>query len=108
MNPFIQTSLSLLIVLGIIVGFAFLIRRVQQKLPGTQGLIKIKSSVALGPKERLALVEVNNQWILVGVTSSSINHIMTLPNAPELDLEPSENKGTWLQKYLPEKKSSND
>ena len=107
MNPFIQTSLSLFIVLGIIVGFAFLIKRVQQKLPGTAGLIKVRSSVALGPKERIALVEVNNQWILIVVTNASVNHIMTLPNAPEIEQIQTDSKESWLQKYLPEKKNSN-
>ena len=43
MNPLIQTSLSLLVVLGVIVGFAYVIRRVQLKLPGNQSLIHIKS-----------------------------------------------------------------
>jgi flagellar protein FliO/FliZ len=68
MNPLIQTSLALLVVLGVIAGFAYLIRRVQLKLPGNQSLIHIKSSIALGSKERLALIEVNGEWILIGIT----------------------------------------
>jgi flagellar protein FliO/FliZ len=105
MNPFIQTSLSLLVVLAIIVGFAFILKRIQQKLPGNSSLIQIKSSVSLGPKERLALVEINHQWILIGITNSSINHIITLQNAPDMETNLTQPKESWLQKYLPEKKS---
>ena len=107
MNPLIQTSLSLLVVLGVIVGFAYVIRRVQLKLPGNQSLIHIKSSIALGSKERLALIEVNGEWILIGITGSSINHIMTLQNPPEINEELSSSNPTWLQSYLPTKKNSN-
>jgi flagellar protein FliO/FliZ len=107
MNPLIQTSLSLLVVLGVIVGFAYVIRRVQLKLPGNQSLIHIKSSIALGSKERLALIEVNGEWILIGITSSSINHIVTLQNPPEINEELNTSNPSWLQTYLPTKKNFN-
>jgi flagellar protein FliO/FliZ len=107
MNPLIQTSLSLLVVLGVIVGFAYVIRRVQLKLPGNQSLIHIKSSIALGSKERLALIEVNGEWILIGITGSSINHIVTLQHPPEINEELNTSNPTWLQSYLPTKKNSN-
>jgi flagellar protein FliO/FliZ len=108
MNPLIQTSLSLLVVLGVIVGFAYVIRRLQLKLPGNQSLIHVKSSIALGSKERLALIEVNGEWILIGITGSSINHILTLQRPPDINLETSTSNPSWLQTYLTIKKNSKD
>jgi flagellar protein FliO/FliZ len=107
MNPLIQTSLSLILVLAVIVGCAYFIRRLQLKLPGNQSLIHIKSSVALGSRERLALIEVNGQWILIGITSTSINHILTLPNPPEGIDNTEQSQQSWLHTYLLEKKKSN-
>jgi len=107
MGPLVQTSLSLLLVLAVIVGFAYVIRRVQTNLPGNQSLIHIKSSIALGSKERLALVEVGGTWVLLGITASSINHLMTLPNPPELPEDTSTPQPSWLQTYLLAKTQKN-
>jgi flagellar protein FliO/FliZ len=107
MGPLVQTSLSLLLVLVVIVGFAFLIRRIQTNLPGNHSLIHIKSSIALGSKERLALVEVGGTWVLLGITASSINHLMTLPNPPEIAEGQTDANQSWLKTYLLTKKNQN-
>ncbi len=104
MGPLLQTTLSLLLVLGVILGFAYLVRRIQSKLPGNPSLIHVKSSIALGSKERLALVEVSGTWVLLGVTSTSINHLMTLPNPPDIAEDSATSNKSWLQTYLSEKK----
>jgi len=104
MGPLVQTTLSLLLVLGVILGFAYLVRRIQSKLPGNPSLIHVKSSIALGSKERLALVEVNGTWVLLGITSASINHVLTLPNPPDMPEDSVTSNKSWLQTYLSEKK----
>jgi flagellar protein FliO/FliZ len=101
MGPLIQTTLALLLVLGLIFGFAFLIRKVQTNTPGNQDLIHIKSTLALGPKERLSLIEIDGTWILIGITPHSINHLHTLPQPPQNSPIPGVNSAkSWLQTYL--------
>jgi flagellar protein FliO/FliZ len=100
MGPLVQTTLSLLLVLGLIVGFAYLIRKVQTNIPGNQDLIHLKSSISLGAKERLALVEIDGNWILVGITAHSVNHLLTLPHPPTISETSSDPAQSWLQTYL--------
>lgn len=103
MNPLIQTSLSLLVVLGVIGACAYAIRRLQLKLPGNQHLITVKSAISLGSKERLVLVEVGGQWLLIGITSSAIQHIYTLPHPPDVPDVSTTGNPSWLKTYLQQK-----
>lgn len=63
----------------IIFGLLFLLwylRRsggISGKKNGRNALLNIKFSQSLGPRERLILVEVGNQWLLLGVTAENIS-----------------------------------
>lgn len=41
-------------------------------------LLTVKSSQSLGQRERVVIVEVDDKWLLLGVTPSSINCLATL------------------------------
>ena len=72
---------GLLLVIGLIFVLAWLLRRVQQLNPrGTQA-IRLISSQALGPRERLVLVQVGSEQILVGVSGGRIPplHVLREP-----------------------------
>ena len=74
----LQTTLGLAVVLALIFGAAWLLRRV---LPaGRSGaLIKIVASQPLGQRERVVLIEVGEQWLLLGVAPGTVNALQTLP-----------------------------
>ena len=63
-----QLVLGLLLVLGLIFALAWLLRRVQRAGPQQGQLIELISSRALGPRDRLVLVQVGNEQILLGLT----------------------------------------
>ncbi|WP_017939569.1 flagellar biosynthetic protein FliO [Zestomonas thermotolerans] len=76
-----QLLLGLLLVVGLIFLLAWLLRRVQQITPrGTQA-IRIVATQALGPRDRLVLVEVGKEQILLGVSAGRINtlHVLAEP-----------------------------
>lgn len=70
--------LSLLMVLVLIVVMAVIFKRLQPAIKQAQGL-KIVTSLHLGTKERLVVVEVGEQQMLLGVTAGQISLIETLP-----------------------------
>ncbi|BBP78546.1 flagellar biosynthetic protein FliO [Pseudomonas gingeri NCPPB 3146 = LMG 5327] len=78
-----QLVLGLLLVLGIIFALAWLLRRVQQAGPaGKKGqVIELIGSRALGPRDRLVLVQVGNEQILLGLTPGTITplHVLKEP-----------------------------
>ena len=70
---------ALLLVLALIVGLGWLLKR----MPGSgfrpaEGM-KLVASLNVGARERLVVVEVNNQQLLLGVTAGSINTLHVLP-----------------------------
>ena len=70
---------TLLLVLGLIIGLGWLLKR----LPGSgfrpaEGM-KLVASLNVGARERLVVVEVNGQQLLLGVTAGGINTLHVLP-----------------------------
>lgn len=64
---------GLLAVIAIIYGCAWIIRRMNGMTGMNNQAIKVVSVMALGARERIALIDVGGQQILVGITPSSIN-----------------------------------
>lgn len=63
---------GLLAVIAIIYGCAWIIRRMNGMTGMNNQAIKVVSVMALGARERIALIEVGGQQILVGITPSTI------------------------------------
>ncbi|BFM49309.1 flagellar biosynthetic protein FliO [Marinomonas sp. THO17] len=75
-----KVALSLLVIIAFIPASLWLLKRfqlAQMKLGKTD--IKILSVQSLGTKEKLMLVEVENEKVLLGVTSHTITHLKSFP-----------------------------
>jgi len=77
-----QLVFGLLLVVGLIFLLAWLLRRVQQAGPAGKGqVIELIGSRALGPRDRLMLVQVGNEQILLGLSPGTITalHVLKEP-----------------------------
>lgn len=76
-----KLMLGLLLVVGLIFLLAWLLRRVQQLNPRGTQVIKLISTQALGPRERLVLVQVGSEQVLIGLSGGRITplHVMQEP-----------------------------
>lgn len=72
---------GLLAVLALIFGCAWIVRRMGGMTGGNSRAIKVVSVMAMGTRERVALIEVGGTQILVGVTPSTIRtlHVFDEP-----------------------------
>ena len=86
----VQLLLGLLFVIGLIFVLAWVMRRVQQIGPRGGQVIKLVASQALGPRDRLLLVQVGGEQILLGLTSGRITplHVLKEPVLAE-EAEPA-------------------
>ena len=71
--------LALLLVLGLILGLAWVLKR----MPGSgfrpaDGL-RVVASLSVGAKERVVVVEVNGEQLLLGVSPGGVRTLHTLP-----------------------------
>ncbi|MHC8291397.1 flagellar biosynthetic protein FliO [Pseudomonas sp. XS1P51] len=87
-----QLVFGLLLVLGLIFFLAWLLRRVQQAGPAGKGqVIELIGSRALGPRDRLMLVQVGNEQILLGLSPGTITALHVLKEPVQV---PSAEKAT--------------
>lgn len=71
----VKTIIGMIVVIGIIVALAWLVRRMGRMNGLLSGEIKIVSSLSLGTREKLVLVQVGEEQFLLGATPQQINRI---------------------------------
>ncbi|WP_419147853.1 flagellar biosynthetic protein FliO [Pseudoalteromonas 'SMAR'] len=70
-------GLSLVLVIALIVGLAFILKRLNPNIVNQKDF-KVIRSISLGTKERLLVIELDNKQHLLGVTPSNINYLYQL------------------------------
>ena len=75
----LQTIFALLFVLALLVALAWAMKRFGPKALGGNSKMRVISSLNLGGRERIVLIEVADQWIVVGASPGRINALATLP-----------------------------
>jgi flagellar protein FliO/FliZ len=85
-----QMLLGLLLVVGLIFMLAWLLRRVQGLSPRGTQVIKLLASQSLGPRDRLVLVQVGTEQVLLGLSAGRITPLHVLKEPVHLpDSEPA-------------------
>ena len=74
----IQIFLALVGVVALIIASGWVMRRFSAFGGQGQGQLKIVASIAVGSRERLAIVEVAGRQILVGITAQQISPLMVI------------------------------
>ena len=85
-----------MIALGV---FALLLRRFQGRVGGVQDGLRIRASLPLGGKERLVVVQVQEQSLLLGVSPGCVQLVSKLTTPVDNDERVSANN-TWLSRTL--------
>ncbi|PRB83806.1 flagellar biosynthetic protein FliO [Pseudomonas sp. MYb185] len=82
-----QLGVGLIIVVGLIFVLGYLMRRVGPLAPQGGQHIRVISSYPLGPRDRLALVDVGGQQLLLGISPGRIStlHVFAEPVADAAD-----------------------
>lgn len=75
----LQAIAGLAVVLALIAGAAALLKRVTPGRFRASNLIKPVATLAVGPRERVVVVEMGDTWLVLGITPSSVTTLHTLP-----------------------------
>ena len=101
----LQTTLGLLFVVVLLLALVWLLKRMgigNQQRRG--GFYKVLASSALGPREKIVLIEISDTWLVLGMTSSSINTLHSMP-AGSIELDEIQNPAVNFAKMLERVKS---
>ena len=77
----LQTTLGLAVVLALIWGAARLARKFSPVASSSRSPIKLVATQALGQRERVVLVEIGEQWLLLGVAPGNVNMLHAGPKS---------------------------
>lgn len=88
LGTYLQAGFALCLIIGLLLGTAWLARKVSGGKGFGHGGLRVLGGVALGPRERIVLVEVGEQWLVVGIVPGQIRTLHRLPRQP-IDTEAS-------------------
>lgn len=105
----LQVLFALALVLGAVAGSAWLLRRFSPGQNLTAGTLRVIGGIAVGPKERIVLVEVGEMWLVVGVAPGQVNTLHTLPKqtdniATDVPAGDRANFAAWLKQAMQARK----
>jgi len=78
-GTYLQATLALLFIVGLLFAATWAARKVSGGKMFGQGNMRVISGIALGPKERIVLVEVEDNWLVIGIVPGQIRTLHTLP-----------------------------
>jgi flagellar protein FliO/FliZ len=109
----LKTIMALMLVLGLLAGLAWLMKRYGPKMSGGSANLRVVGALNLGGRERIMVVEVGDQWIVVGAAPGRVNALHTMLRQ-ETDLTPAAAHGAipannfsdWLKKTIDKRNAS--
>lgn len=77
----LQATFGLALVLALIWGAAWLTKRFSPVGSSSRSPIKLVATLALGQRERVVLIELGDNWMLLGVAPGQVNALHTGPKS---------------------------
>ena len=104
----LQTIFALCVVLALLAVLAWFMKRYGPKAQAGSAHVKQVGALNLGGRERIMVVEVGDQWIVVGASPGRVNALATMPRQASADAgatlhphQPSASSfGEWLKQTI--------
>ncbi|OWW18804.1 flagellar assembly protein FliO [Noviherbaspirillum denitrificans] len=100
----LQVVLGLAVVLALMAGAAWVLKRMGMAGAGGSSVAKVVGGVSVGNRERVMVVEVADQWIVVGVAPGRVTALSTMPRqeiqAASVGGDDTKNFAAWLKQTI--------
>lgn len=97
-GDYIQMLFGLLLVLGVIFGMAWLVRRMGSFQQVSHGALKILGGLSVGQRERIVLVQVGDKQILIGLAPGQIRTLHVLDKEVSLSQVSNETSSSFAER----------
>jgi flagellar protein FliO/FliZ len=100
---------GLIVVLGAMAVALWLIKRSGLGPAQSSGVIKIVGGVSVGNRERVLVLEVADQWVVVGVAPGQVNALANLPRQEQpaqAAVQQPHQFATWLKQKIEKRNAS--
>ena len=111
----LQVLVGLVVVLGLMAAAAWTLKRFGAAKSAGGTTVRIVGGVSVGNRERVLVVEVADQWIVVGVAPGRVNALATMARGEAMpagtgtanaEANPAKNFSAWLKQTI-EKRNGN-
>jgi len=101
--------IGMVLVLAVIAATAWLLKRLAPRTYGSSSVLRVVAGAAVGPRERVVIVEIGATWLVVGVAPGCVNTLHQMPRATGGETAEASPGATpafaqWLKKFT-EKRS---
>ncbi|MDP2823757.1 MAG: flagellar biosynthetic protein FliO [Sulfuritalea sp.] len=99
-----QLFLGLVIVLALIIGSLWVLKKLVTQRGESAGLLRVVAGTAVGTRERVVIVEVGSTWLVLGVAPGRVSALAEIPRqaAATQPASPNSSSGEgfpdWLRK----------
>lgn len=109
-TSYIQATIALGVIIVLLVGAAWLIKKLSGGREFGQGGIKIIGGVVLGPRERVVILEVGHERLVIGIVPGQIrtlHHLAAPVQTPDSinNSTPEKPFKLWLNKFTEQRKN---
>lgn len=87
------------LVIALIPAALWVLKRAQALRPARDGALQLVAGLALGPRERVAIVNVGDRSLVIGITAQSITHLATLDAQIAVDDPGADGQGKPLAPF---------
>ena len=96
-----QMLAGLAVVVALLVASLWLLKRLSAPRGPAGGLLKVVSATAVGPRERVVIVELGETWLVLGVAPGRVTTLHQIPRmAGTVSAAPGGDFPDWLKKVL--------
>ena len=102
-SSLLQLVLGFGLVLAMLFGCVWLLKRISVPRGAATRVLSVISGVAVGPRERVVIVEVDDQWLVLGVAPGQVSKLHVMPKASDgaaAALPVGQDFATWLKRTL--------
>jgi flagellar protein FliO/FliZ len=75
----VQTIFALVLVLALLAALAWAAKRYGPRVAGNSANLRVIGALNIGGRERIMVIEVGDQWIVVGASPGRVNALATMP-----------------------------
>jgi len=103
-----QLLFGFAIVIALIFASLWLLKRLSAPRGQAAGLLKVIAATAVGPRERVVVVEMGDNWLVLGVAPGRVTPLHQLPRVASAIVPPATEGdfASWLKKTLERRNAS--
>ncbi|WP_373332607.1 flagellar biosynthetic protein FliO [Thiopseudomonas alkaliphila] len=94
-----KITVVLLFIIALILLLSYVVKRSGLHGMGTNGKLKVISSTAVGAKERVVIVEVDDTWLVLGVASGQVSKLHQMPAQIKPAPEPTPQSNGFTRRF---------